>query len=53
LLLLGSFHKTAEEGASAVESGSHRANRASHDFGDLLVAVLLDIGEDQDLTLLG
>src|SRR5579884_1939861 len=34
-----------------MESGANRSYRAAHDFRDLLVAVLLDIGQDDDLAL--
>jgi len=53
LFLLRPGHQPAKKRSRSVEPRSDRSDRTSHDVGYLLVAVLLDIGENHDLALLG
>ena len=53
LLLLCSLDETAQEGSGTVQARTHRSDRATHYFRNLLVTIFFDIRKDDDLALIG
>ena len=45
-LLASLWNKLSQLQASTVQARSNRADRASHDVGDLLVRALFDVGQE-------